>query len=535
MKISIQNPIDQPKGDNRLLEQLRENLGNDQFDTFQFITAFAQSNPFLKLEPIIKEWIGKGKKIEVIFGVDQNGTSLQALEFALNNFTSTHVVHFAKHSFGPIFHPKMYIFTGAQTGLVYIGSNNFTVGGLETNAEANIRIDFEVVTDREFSVDIKNSWYSTLEVSRKLNEALLKELVDCGLVIDEREMVGRRLATNRLLEPSVKVRPPVFPTITMRSASVSAGIPLSREVVVSEIDQDWVEYAQYLNKNTSSGSKFHWKVGNKNDHLDVHVWALRYIHNHAQSQTAGEIDTHIREGSKIEFPEKTMEGTRALFFSKLLGFLKDTNPLLTTAVFDEINALGKQSTETAEFSQIVSNQLEKLYFWNDLFSETDRHTPREERKPVHKHFAIYPLMFIYEVILKLKDDFGYTYMSLSKLEFDTFLALARTHAEIDTIVQMIVALRRHSDKARIEEFLKKSNEMDSRFYKVLRYSKYFTYDIEQIVLKEEYVDVVRDKVSQFNKLIATDTLIRFSEENPKEYRDMLYSPLSLLEYHNVRS
>src|SRR3989344_6735571 len=175
MKISIQNPIDQPKGDNRLLEQLRENLGNDQFDTFQFITAFAKKSPFLKLEPIVKEWIGRGKKIEAIFGVDQNGTSLQALEFALNNFTSTYIVHFAKHSLGSIFHPKMYIFTGARTGLAYIGSNNFTVGGLETNAEANIKIDFEVATDTEFSADIKNSWNSTFEVSRKLNGVLLKE------------------------------------------------------------------------------------------------------------------------------------------------------------------------------------------------------------------------------------------------------------------------------------------------------------------------------------------------------------------------
>lgn len=231
MKVSIQNPIDQPKGENRLLEQLRGNLESDQFDAFRFIVAFAKIGPFLRLESVIKEWTNKGKKIEAVFGIDEKGTSFQALEFALKNFTATYIAHFSKHSFSSTFHPKMYIFTGLESGLAYIGSNNFTVGGLETNAESNIKIDFEIAGDEGFAKDIKNSWDSTLEVSRKLDESFLKELLDSGLVIDEREMIGRKLAANRLFKPTIEVKLPSFPLIAVRPPSSIPKTSLVRQTI----------------------------------------------------------------------------------------------------------------------------------------------------------------------------------------------------------------------------------------------------------------------------------------------------------------
>ncbi len=181
--------------------------------------AFAKIGPFLRLEETIKTWIGRGKKIEAIFGIDEKGTSLQALDFALRNFTVTHIARFSKHSFNSTFHPKVYIFTGNEKGVAYIGSNNFTVGGLETNAESNVKVEFDINADQEFTSNIQATWNSTFEVSRKLDESLLSELLESGLILDEKEMTARRMAVGKMAKTSETKAQPEFPVVLTRPPS----------------------------------------------------------------------------------------------------------------------------------------------------------------------------------------------------------------------------------------------------------------------------------------------------------------------------
>lgn len=92
--------------------------------------------PFVRLKSALHLWRQSGKIVEAIFGVDQKGTSRQALEFALSDFDNTFIAHIGTGAFSPTFHPKIYIFQGNNHAITYIGSNNFTLGGMETNAES---------------------------------------------------------------------------------------------------------------------------------------------------------------------------------------------------------------------------------------------------------------------------------------------------------------------------------------------------------------------------------------------------------------
>src|SRR5262245_21423657 len=135
VNISLITPLDQPTGRRRLLAELKDALQDSAFTRFQFIVAFAKAGPLLRLKPLIDQRRAKGLKIDAIFGLDHQGTTAQALTFALDHFSTVYVTREPNLTF----HPKIYIFLGSARARVFIGSNNLTVGGTETNFEATVR------------------------------------------------------------------------------------------------------------------------------------------------------------------------------------------------------------------------------------------------------------------------------------------------------------------------------------------------------------------------------------------------------------
>src|SRR5688572_28950143 len=121
--IRIQSPLDQPEGRHRLLEELRAGLLSQDFNHFHLITAFAKEGPLLKLKTEIDNWKASGRSIEAIFGIDEKGTSIEALQFAINNFNASYIAKIVG-GIRSTFHPKIYIFNGPSRSLAFIGSTN---------------------------------------------------------------------------------------------------------------------------------------------------------------------------------------------------------------------------------------------------------------------------------------------------------------------------------------------------------------------------------------------------------------------------
>ncbi len=311
----------------------------------------------------------------------------------------------------------------------------------------------------------------------------------------------------------------------------------SRSVREELIEDHWKEYGSYLEENTKTGNSLFWSVGKKNNHLGVHLWALDFLVNNADNySTNEELSEELKKASVEQFPDKTMEGIRALFFSKLIGLLVSTNPIKTSSAYQSIVASGKQLQDQAAIDNLVTNQLEKYYFWNDNFSLTNRHeTSGNGRiRKVDELFHIYPLFFIYEVIIRLH-DLGYTSDHLTKFEVNTFLALARTNDEVRAVVDRIMQYREHEEIYELEKYLKQKSGMDARFFKVLQYSKYFAYSPDRIGLKSDYFGEVSTKVSEFRKLRKNNKLIEFTKTQPARYMKLLFSSDDLITYHVLRN
>lgn len=152
------NPLDQPTDRKRLLSQLKEAPADKQYSGFKIIVAFAKVGPLLRLKPFINSARERGLRIEAIFGVDHWGTSAEALQFALDSFDCAYVTR----GRGLTFHPKIYAFQGRSAARLFVGSNNLTVGGTETNFEAAVRIDFDLPDDAPNLKPFTDCWEELL-------------------------------------------------------------------------------------------------------------------------------------------------------------------------------------------------------------------------------------------------------------------------------------------------------------------------------------------------------------------------------------
>ena len=293
----------------------------------------------------------------------------------------------------------------------------------------------------------------------------------------------------------------------------------------SLINEKWINYGNFLEENTEEGKNLYWSIGKKNNHLDVHLWALEFIETNKKNfETNEKLSEKIKAESMKKFPNKTMEGIRALFFSQLLGLIETTYPFKVSKAY---NTILKEIDNIKNFETLITNQLEKFYFWNNISSLTNRHT--NERRNVDKIFKIYPIFFLYEVFYEL-ENFGYDNY-LTKFEIHNFVFLTREHSEINDVVQNIISFREDKNIYEVEKYLKQKNKMDSRFYNSLKYCKYFNFSKQGIELKIKYKKEIESKVENFRDILYQDKLINFDKDYPNIYKEMLYSNNSLIEYH----
>jgi HKD family nuclease len=194
--VSFLRPIDQFSGSRRLLQELIECLKSNDFDHLLISIAFAKHGPLLRLLPYIQEWKQTGKTIKAIFGVDLMGTSKQALEFALEYFDETYIIHSPSQS---TFHPKFYLFYGNEKASCFYGSHNLTVGGTEINFEGGTKIDFDRPDDEASFEEALSCWESLLPpdciMTIQLDRGFLNELIAKGYVSDETVPKPRKART----------------------------------------------------------------------------------------------------------------------------------------------------------------------------------------------------------------------------------------------------------------------------------------------------------------------------------------------------
>lgn len=247
VKILILNPNDQPTGKWRLIDDLRESLNDPDFDTLRIAVAFAKTGPLYRLQREIQEWRAQSKAIDGIFGIDHCGTSRQALEFALENFSKVRLLHFEGRF---TFHPKMYLFSGPKRCRFYIGSHNLTVGGTETNWESGTRMDLSLPEDAGACQEAGTAWDALLSMSVELTTSLLNHFDGLGKLLDETKLPRRKSGDAKTAEGDIT---PLPAGVTWPKLVIKPPSPLPKSLFAPKV-KSVVPHATRPARSTKSNS-----------------------------------------------------------------------------------------------------------------------------------------------------------------------------------------------------------------------------------------------------------------------------------------
>ena len=121
---------------NTIIQLFKEN----KFSSFTGISAFASEAGVVGLSECITSGAEFYKTLNLIVGIDQEGTSKKALK-EINDLGINSYIFYQKES--PIFHPKIYLFEGQNDTTLIVGSSNLTARGFFGNIESSLMVEFK--------------------------------------------------------------------------------------------------------------------------------------------------------------------------------------------------------------------------------------------------------------------------------------------------------------------------------------------------------------------------------------------------------
>jgi HKD family nuclease len=188
MKITFLGQGIEPTSKNAVGNLLIKYLNENKFNSFTGFSAFASEAGIYGLSGHINSAKKNFKKLTIIVGIDQGGTSKEALEEILNLNIDSYIFYQQEN---PIFHPKFYLFEGTNEFKIILGSSNLTGTGLFTNIESSLLIEFNQ-TDKDgltLLSELTTYYKNILNFSDpnifQIDNKLINDFVIKGIVPDE--------------------------------------------------------------------------------------------------------------------------------------------------------------------------------------------------------------------------------------------------------------------------------------------------------------------------------------------------------------
>ena len=136
----------QPAAKDRLGDFLIANFERD-WTHFRAAIAFVKRSGVKHVASPLANF-ARSHQVEVIVGIDHNGTSYEGLRDLLAAVQPNGRLIVFHNRLVHTFHPKVYVFKSQNAAEVIAGSGNLTEGGLVTNYEASIRLSLDLAKEK---------------------------------------------------------------------------------------------------------------------------------------------------------------------------------------------------------------------------------------------------------------------------------------------------------------------------------------------------------------------------------------------------
>ncbi len=205
-------------------KQIVASLADTKYNFFNGFVAFTAVSGVLTILKSLKFASKNYSQLRFFIGVDNMGTSKEALELLLKENIETYIFHDKREFI--TYHPKIYLFEGPVFTRVIIGSSNLTNSGIKTNIEASVQIDFRTKTDKQGEKllnEIKTNFSELLNLKSKqlsrLTAELIKKLVSDNLVYSQKGL-GNSIKENKINDGE---NPDENETLTVTEFDINSG------------------------------------------------------------------------------------------------------------------------------------------------------------------------------------------------------------------------------------------------------------------------------------------------------------------------
>ncbi|MBC7553587.1 MAG: phospholipase D family protein [Taibaiella sp.] len=213
MNITVLGQGYEPVSEKSVGNMLMKFLGQTNFHTFTGIAAFASLAGISGISGYIERAKSNFKFLNLIVGVDQEGTSKEALNEILEMDVNSYIFY---QSEPPIFHPKIYLFEGDHEIKIIVGSSNLTGRGLFVNIEGSLLLEFtdadsagtQLLNDlKEYYTGLFNFTDSNLF---KITSEVIDSFVSKGIVPNEteRSLKYSQIKANQQLQNNIGIEIP---------------------------------------------------------------------------------------------------------------------------------------------------------------------------------------------------------------------------------------------------------------------------------------------------------------------------------------
>jgi HKD family nuclease len=180
---------------------LQECIRSGIWKTLEVAVAWVRRSGMQYLNADLANFLRAGGSTKFTIGIDIENTSWEGLQdlLALEKSGNSETFIYHNEDDSATFHPKVYLFKAKSKARLIIGSNNLTQAGLFSNTEAGLQID---ASRSEAVIREAEQTLAALRADpdgfvKRLDDSLLKQLVDQGYVMTERALQRRRSGVQR--------------------------------------------------------------------------------------------------------------------------------------------------------------------------------------------------------------------------------------------------------------------------------------------------------------------------------------------------
>ncbi len=143
------------------LQQWCKNGAGRKRDALHIMSAFASGPAVQALEPFFDVFLSDGNSIDIIVGIDRDGTTRDAIR-RLYELQQAYTTRFTCRVFHApsniaIFHPKLYLHRAGEKVSAIVGSGNLTLGGLGHNFES-LFLYKDILARSKEAAQLLNAW-----------------------------------------------------------------------------------------------------------------------------------------------------------------------------------------------------------------------------------------------------------------------------------------------------------------------------------------------------------------------------------------